>query len=256
MGELKILTTSVDIEVLTEDIGSDHRTLNVPTRATHTPGRLPGRLTRLGGLPKRKVVTVALGERVTVSESTLALGELSVTCVFLSRHKFTVIMLLLVLIKAKVHRPLSLVADALLHNALDKSNNLRNVLCNTGKNIRLTNAESSHVLHELTFIFSCMSIKDFMLRDRSSLLLVELLRQDPASSLYKSLTIASLGSLGSLNILHFLCKSLNLLQVHVQLFCSLLELALLGLLSFELLDLLLELLALAGKVLLSLLGGL
>ena len=62
MGEHQIRTTAMNIEVVAQMTGIHGRAFDMPARTARPPGRLPGRLARLGHLPQHKVhgVTFAL----------------------------------------------------------------------------------------------------------------------------------------------------------------------------------------------------
>ncbi len=51
---------AVDVEGLAEVLGAHRRALDVPARAARAPGRVPGRLARLGALPEHEVAHVFL----------------------------------------------------------------------------------------------------------------------------------------------------------------------------------------------------
>ncbi len=59
--EYQIRATAMDIEGVTQAAGGHNRALDMPARATFTPGRRPARLTRLGGFPQHKIQRVLLG---------------------------------------------------------------------------------------------------------------------------------------------------------------------------------------------------
>ena len=59
--KLQVLPTTVNIEMLAQEIGTHRRAFNVPARTTVTPRRSPGRFAFLGVLPEHKIERIVLG---------------------------------------------------------------------------------------------------------------------------------------------------------------------------------------------------
>ena len=59
-GKIEVLAAAVDVEAATQVLAGHGRALDVPAGAARAPGRVPGRLAGLGGLPEGEVERVAL----------------------------------------------------------------------------------------------------------------------------------------------------------------------------------------------------
>ena len=85
--EDQIRTTTVDVESLAQIVAAHGRAFDVPTRATLTPLRVPGRFARFCGFPKHEVQRIALGLRHFDAGTCahfigLTPGELAIACKF------------------------------------------------------------------------------------------------------------------------------------------------------------------------------
>lgn len=124
MRENEIDTSRVNVHLLAENGARHRRALDVPARPSFSPRRSPFRLIRLRRLPKSKIVFTLL------LSSFIGLFLLSL-CI-LNTLQLPVLELAFISLDIKVNRSIGSIGIAIRYNLLDKGNNFRNVLGNSG----------------------------------------------------------------------------------------------------------------------------
>mmetsp|Transcript_6476 Transcript_6476/g.25946 ORF Transcript_6476/g.25946 Transcript_6476/m.25946 type:complete len:208 (+) Transcript_6476:3244-3867(+) len=151
MRKVQIDPATVDIDGLTENVAAHRGALDVPPRATHTPGRAPARLTVFAHLPKHKV-KIALLFALFRLECALSIhGFRDVFHGVLIQLAVLVVLRRLESLDVKVHAAVGLVRESFVNDDLNVQNHLIHVLRNPRQHVRSRHAQGFHILHELGF---------------------------------------------------------------------------------------------------------
>mmetsp|Transcript_28625 Transcript_28625/g.66321 ORF Transcript_28625/g.66321 Transcript_28625/m.66321 type:complete len:304 (+) Transcript_28625:471-1382(+) len=177
MRELQILASGMDVEVLAIDIGCHDRALDVPTGSSGTPLAVPGRLARLGLLPKGEVVRAPF-LRVLGRQRPLALLHL-LRCGAQRWHQLPVVVAhLLEGGNVEVDAASRRVRHALLFKLLDELLDAPvHVLGDPCHDVWPQNAKGVHVLEVLLFEMPTVGIKNGVVGHCVAPLFVKLLHQ-------------------------------------------------------------------------------
>mmetsp|Transcript_21159 Transcript_21159/g.38308 ORF Transcript_21159/g.38308 Transcript_21159/m.38308 type:complete len:283 (+) Transcript_21159:1142-1990(+) len=189
MRKLEIFPTRVNINPFPQNISCNDRAFNMPSWTARSKGRIPGWFPSLARLPQCKVIGVAFFARLATAQGTLALCHLRRRGRFSPwpcRIQLTIVMTRrLECVQTKIHRSIALVRQTFSNNLLHKGDDLRYILGNTCQHIWLTNAKSSHILHKLPLIPSCMRIEYRMISHQMALFSIQLLGKDRFGRLQK-----------------------------------------------------------------------
>mmetsp|Transcript_12013 Transcript_12013/g.26583 ORF Transcript_12013/g.26583 Transcript_12013/m.26583 type:complete len:254 (+) Transcript_12013:1214-1975(+) len=173
MRELQIDATTVNIQVFSNNVRRHYRAFNVPSRTPRPPRRFPRWFSWLAGLPQSKVVALLF----LISNGTnlsFRFGHFF-GCSFITRIEFAII-------KPVFFKSACIEIDGstgssigipIVDNALNEFDNLRNILCDASHHIKVFDAQGSHVLKELPFPSTGVSLKDLLIRDRAALFFID-----------------------------------------------------------------------------------